>query len=596
MRLRHRWLACAVGVGLSLCLCTACIKRSTPTPMLAATPTPVLPSSFTPTPTAGVAQPSPTPSEAAPVSTDTPEAPASPTPAPGVTVTAPALSATLRVGWLGVPQSLTPDPAGPSAADAFLACIYDTLIYHSLNNTFAPAVAKSWSSPDGGKTWWFDLQPNLKTQAGQPFTSADVAAALQAFQTDAGLRYYSGYSVTVQSVEARAPSSLAVTLTQPVGNVEAVLHWMPLVPKSVVDSGAFAQGQHVGTGPFALQGFEPGQRITLTANPAYWMGSPRIGSVVVQNYADADQLAQALLDGSVDVVAQAPPRLIAMLKADARVQVLSGPQPRVSSLLLNVSTKPQSTGHPALRNRQVRLAIAHCIDRQQLIDLALLGRGIPGTSIIPPALGKWFSPGLQDVPFDLDKAQQLLEGAGYKDSNGDGVRESLGGAKPLNLRLFVPASDAAASQTANMIGNWLSQAGVAVTIQTLTPAALASAAAFDYDLLLADLDSGPDPGYLMSTLTSGEIESGLNRSGYSNPAYDSLWQQQATTVDQEQRRALVWQLQQIALDDRPRIALYYELAVQAFRKDRFRNWLFVPNGALSLLDVRSLLQVEPIPQ
>ena len=67
-------------------------------------------------------------------------------------------------------------------------------------------------------------------------------------------------------------------------------------------------------------------------------------------------------------------------------------------------------------------------------------------------------------------------------------------------------------------------------------------------------------------------------------------------MDQERRRALVWQLQQIALDDRPCIALYYELAVQAFRKDRFRNWLFVPNGALSLLDVRSLLQVEPVPQ
>ncbi len=596
MRPRLRSLASAVAVGLSLCMLTACIKTPTPTPVPTATYTPVLPSGFTPTPTTETPQPGSTETEVAPVSTSTPETPVSPTPEPATTGTPSASSTVLRVGYLGLPQSLAPDPAGPSGADPFLACIYDTLIYHSLNNTFAPALAQSWFSPDGGRTWVFDLQPNLKTHAGQPFTSADVAAAVQTFPTEAGLRYYSGYSVTVQSVQATSPSSLTVTLTQAAGNVEAMLHWLPLVPKSVIDSSAFAQGQHVGTGPFALQGFEPGQRITLTANPAYWMGPPKVGSIVVQDYPDPDQLAQALLDGSVDIISQVPPRLIALLKTDARIQVLSGPQPRVSSLLLNVSTEPQSTGHPALRERQVRLAIAHCIDRQQLIDLALLGRGMPGTSIIPPALGKWFSTELQDVPFDLEQAQQLLESAGYRDTDSDGVRESPSGTGSVNLRLLAPADSATDSQVAAMLANWLSQAGVRVTVQALTSAALDNVAAFDYDLLLAETSSGPDPGYLLSTLSSAEIETGLNRCGYSNSAYDALWQQQATTVDQEQRRALVWQLQQIALDDRPCMALYYELSVQAFRKDRFRNWLFVPNGSLSLLDVRSLLQVEAITQ
>jgi peptide/nickel transport system substrate-binding protein len=113
-------------------------------------------------------------------------------------------------------------------------------------------------------------------------------------------------------------------------------------------------------------------------------------------------------------------------------------------------------------------------------------------------------------------------------------------------------------------------------------------------MILWQQASSTDPGFSLGTLTTAQIPSGINKTGYSNPLYDALYNQQATMVNQGERRQIVWRMQEIALDQRPYLVLCYDLAVQAFRKDRFRNWLFVPNGLLSLADERSLLQVEPI--
>jgi len=587
--MKWRWLVhiriCAM-LGLCLLSFDACTRQGKTTPMPTLTPTlPPTLSSATASPTT---QPVPTATQ--PMPTATPTVPPQPSPTPPA-------GPVLCIGWVGVPQTLNPMAEQPSKADTVLALIYDRLVYRALDNSYTPALATNWSSPDGGKTWVFSLQPNIKAHDGQLLDSEDVAFSLNLVQNHYKFRYTAGYTLTMQ-VQATSSHSLTITLSQPAGNIEALVHWIPLMPKRVYESGAFDAGKHIGSGPFILQDFQPGQAITLTANPNYWGGAPRVGAVVFRNYASVEDLAAALKNGQVDVITDLPPSLIAALKSDAHIQVVTGPQIHFHELLFNVSTRAQSTGHPALKDKQVRLAIAYAIDKQQLIDVALVGRGMPGLSIIPPVLGKWFNAAVTDVPFDPDKAKQILESAGYKDTSGDGIREMPGGSKSLNLRLFISSDSATGNQEANMIVNWLRQIGIEATFTKLDPAAMSAATcpACNFDLMLWERDGGPDPGFLLSTLTTAQIESGLNRTGYSNPTYDALYAQQANTVDQDQRRLIVQQMQQMAFDERPCIVLYYDLAVQAFRKDRFRNWLFVPNGALSLLDVRSLLQVEPVPQ
>ena len=602
---KQLWLSKGMWIVIVLCalLLTSCIKPTpTPTPAMTPTATPVLAPTLTPTVTTTLAPAvtptiTHTPTEPLFTATPTTELQPSATPTPPHTVT-------LHIGWLGAPESLNPFAEHPSKADAVFALIYDRLIYHALDNTYAPAFAQSWASPDGGKTWVFNLQPNVKSHDGQPFTAEDVAFTLHLYQEHPKFGLYGGYTVTMQNIEATGPNSLTITMTEPVGNIEAFVHWIPLLPKHIWETIEISgtteidAGMLVGSGPFILKEHRPGEQITLAANKGYWMGVPRVHAVTFQTYPNADALASALKNGDVDLITTVPVRLIADLKSDPRIQVVSGPQIRLRSLFFNVSSRAQSTGHPALKDPQVRLAIARAIDKQQIIDLLLLGQGMPGLSIIPPALRRWFDFEIEDVAFDLQKAQLILETAGYRDTNGDGWREMPGSGRALDFRLFVSLDSATGSHEAEMLGNWLRQIGVKVTSQTLDPGALKAACcpAFDYDMMLWGQDGGPDPGFLLSTLTTAQIETGFNASGYSNPAYDALYQQQATTIDQKQRRQTVWEMQEMAFNDRPCVVLYYDLAVQAFRKDRFQNWLFVPNGILSLTDERSLLQVEPVPK
>jgi peptide/nickel transport system substrate-binding protein len=105
--------------------------------------------------------------------------------------------------------------------------------------------------------------------------------------------------------------------------------------------------------------------------------------------------------------------------------------------------------------------------------------------------------------------------------------------------------------------------------------------------------SDPDPSLLLGVHTTAEIPSGYNETGYSNPEYDALFDQQATELDLQKRIDLVWQMQQIAFDDVVYVIPYYEQAIQAYRMDRFTGWLTgFPKVELS--DTSSLVVVEAV--
>jgi peptide/nickel transport system substrate-binding protein len=517
------------------------------------------------------------------------------TPAPGHT-------GTLRIGWLESLGDLLLFAERPSKTDIVFSLLYDHLMYDALDNTYASGFATDWASPDGGMTWTFQLEPDVLAHDGQPLTADDVAFTLQLYQEHPKFSYFGGQTPVMERIEAVGRNTVTITLSRPVGNIEALFHWVPLLPKRMWEAQEIAEtteitdAKAVGSGPFMWSERGDEERTTLVANKGYWMGAPKVDAVSLQTYPNAEALVLAIKNGDVDLITEVPLQWIPDLKTDPHIQVVSGPQIRVRCLLFNIADKPQSTGHPALKDAKVRQAIAHAIDKQQLIDLVLLGQGMPGISIVPPALRGWFNPGIEDVAFDLEAARDLLERAGYKDADGDGVREMPRSGAALDFRLFVAADSTTGAREAEMVGNWLRQIGIKATTQALDPDALEAACcpAFDYDVILWGQDGGPDPAFFLSSLTTAQIDTGRNKTGYSNPTYDTLYEQQAIAFDKEQRLQLVWQMQEIAFDDCPCIVLYYDLAVQAFRKDRFQNWLFVPSGVLSLPDERSLLQVQPI--
>ena len=330
--------------------------------------------------------------------------------------------------------------------------------------------------------------------------------------------------------------------------------------------------------------------------------------MIFQTYENADARVQALINGDVDMITEFPATAIATLEADPNITVATGEPlaPDLTDIIFNV-TDPENcpaedgvcSGHPALRDRQVRLALAHATDKQQLIDTLLLGLGTPGIAIVPTGLGIWFNDTIVDYAFDLTEANRLLDEAGYLDTNGNGIREcpatmDCGDRAELSFRMNFPDDSDTGPRLAQTLADWWEQVGVEIQIQVLDPDTLTSVCcpSLDYDVILWGWGSDPDPGFLLSALTCDEIPTGLSESGYCNPDYDELFAAQQMETDLETRIGMIHEMQQILWEDVPYIIPYCALSSEAYRNDRFVGWLDAATK-LALEDPSSLNVIRP---
>jgi peptide/nickel transport system substrate-binding protein len=361
----------------------------------------------------------------------------------------------------------------------------------------------------------------------------------------------------------------------------------------------------IGSGPFKIQEYRQSEFVHLVANREYWGTQAKVDAVVFQTFENQDALVQAIKTGQVDMITEMPNTAIASLRNAENVQVVTGAplSPDISDIAFNLILPENCptadggvcSGHPALQDRNVRLALAHATDKIKLIDVVLLGLGDPGLTLVARQYGAFFNSDLEDYTYDVALANQILEDAGYKDTDGDGVREDAEG-RPLNFRLNYPSDSTTAPREAELLSEMWSEIGVTVEIQPLDGDALTAVCcpAFDYDIFIWGWGGDPDPGFQLSIYLGSEIPSGLNETGYSNPVYDELYTQQATELDPDARRAIIWEMQRIVLEDVVYIIPWYGQSVQAFRTDRFQGWI-IDQVKVALEDPSSLLMVEAVP-
>jgi peptide/nickel transport system substrate-binding protein len=361
----------------------------------------------------------------------------------------------------------------------------------------------------------------------------------------------------------------------------------------------------IGSGPFRMVEYRQNEFVHLAAVKDHPLYPPKIDEAVFQTFENQDALVQSLRTDQVDMITEMPNTAVPGLRNEENIELVIGPPfyPSVADIIFN-QVAPENcppddgicSGHPALLDRNVRLALAHATDKQQIIDVVLLGLGMPGLTLIPDSLGVFYNDSLQDYAFDPNLANQILDEAGYMDTDGDGIRQMPDGGDPLTFRLNWPSDSTTAPRTAELLNGMWSQIGIGAELQALDPDALTSVCcpAFDFDVILWGWGSDPDPAFLLSVMTTDEIPTGNSETGYSNPGYDELFVQQATELDVESRRDIIWEMQQIVHEDVVYIIPFYEQTVQAYRTDRFQGWL-TDAGKIALEDISSLVVIEPVP-
>jgi len=502
------------------------------------------------------------------------EAPAeAPTEAP-TEAPPPAEPVTLRVGTTYIWDTANPTFGWYGYTLRYL--IYDTLVEEAGISNFVPGLAESWTVSEDGLVWTFKIREGVAFHDGTPCTAEDVVWSLN-WTIENEVETFAFYLVNFSEIVALDDTTLQVTLSDPVGNMEYLLMYVWILPRSVWEGMTYDDimefedlAAGIGTGPYKLMEWMEGEYLILEANEDYWRGAPAIDRVIYQEYATEDALVQALLAGEVDVIDSVPFTAIQTLEGAENIGLAVMESTTIDELIINShenGTQPESLWDPA-----VRLAIAYAIDKQQIVNVGYLGYADPATVIVPRSLGDWHNSDIEDIPFDPAEGARILEEAGYEDSDDDGIREDPDG-NPLEYRMY-GTDTATNARILEIISDGLSQVGISAPPTLMDEDSLiALYPAFDFDLVYWGWGLDPDPDFAMLIFGCDEREEGgWNDSGYCDEEFDEMYLEQGVTVDHEARRQLIWEMQEKLFEERPYIVLTYAKTVQAYRSDRFTGF------------------------
>ncbi len=502
---------------------------------------------------------------------------------------------TLRVGTTYIWDTANPAIGWYNYTLRYL--LYDTLVEEAGISNFVPGLAEEWSVDDDGLVWTFKIREGVTFHDGTPCTADDVAWSLN-WTIENEIETFAFYLANFSEIVALDPTTLQVTLSDQVGNMEYLLMYVWILPRSVWEGMTYDEilefedlAAGIGTGPYKLVDWVEGEYLILEANKDYWRGAPHLDQVVWQEYGTEDAAVQALLAGEIDAVATdtIPSTAIQTLEEAENVDVPIMRSTSIDELIIN--SHEDGTQPASLNDPEVRLAIAYGIDKQQIVNVAYLGNAEPASVIIPTSMGDWHNSDVQDIPFDPEEGNRILDRAGYLDEDGDGVREDENG-NPLEYRFY--GTDVATTvRIMEIISDGLAQMGISAPPTPMDEDSLIGLYPdFDFDLIYWGWNLDPDPDFAMLIFTCDQREEGgWNDSGYCDEEFEEMYLQQAVTVDHEARRQLIWDMERKLFDERPYIVLTYYYAVQAYRSDRFTGFGL---EAGNILWKSTFLPVEPV--
>jgi len=489
----------------------------------------------------------------------------------------------LKIGTSEDLDTLSPLSAAERAASELFLLTYESLV--SFDEKLEPkaCLAESWSVSTDFLEWTFKLRKGAQWSDGKSVTSRDVKFTYDAI-LGGELGMYAPFLGGITSVLAPDDSTVVIRTDSPKANM--LQNPTPILPEHVWKAGAgsyesFEDPAMVGSGPFVFKEWKKGQYYSLVANPKYPLGAPKVAGVVFTVFANRETLAQALVAGEIDVALNLYPDQLPQLAKAKGVKALRFSGNGFTELAINSWEDKASKGSPFLRDKRVRQAIDHLVDRRAIVDIAFAGAGDPATALIPIATPEWHYkvPDADLRSPDQAKAAALLDAAGFSRKGADGVRLSPAG-KPLALRLLVRSDNAREVKAGQMIESAFREAGIGTALTTVDDGALQAAIdAADYDLFIWGWGGDVDPTTLLALLTTSQI-GGMNEPRWSNKAYDELVERQATLLDAKARRAAVFEAQKIAYEESPYVVLSYDGDIQAYREDRVTGLKQVAGGPL----------------
>jgi len=302
----------------------------------------------------------------------------------------------------------------PTATQAVVDSMTYNFLFDGLVNLGAdgkrPALATSWTVSPDGKQVDFTLRQGVKFHNGDAFSADDVKFTFETLMKPGnGHVYAKAYQESLERVDVISPNHARFVLKQPWPAFFTTSRYalQAIVPKSYYEKvGAKGfQEKPVGTGPFRLAGLQSGEWTRFEANASYWGQISQVQFVTQRLVKEPFTRYAMLQKGEADIAMGLTGPLLARIAGDPKIRVFSSKYSGTSGLFFHRTDFPQS------KDRRVRMAIAHAIDREGIAKTILGGICEPATEIFTPATFG-FLPGLTPIPYDPAKARELLKEAG----------------------------------------------------------------------------------------------------------------------------------------------------------------------------------------
>ncbi len=469
-----------------------------------------------------------------------------------------------------------------------------------LTDEVEPLLAASWERSEDGLTWTFNLRDDVRWHDGEPFTAHDVdftfnriiynpdipASSSPAFHfrfLDEETGEWRDEPMTVTAlddytVQCVLPGPFAPFLR----SMGTAIYPRHILEKHV-DDGSFTEtwdidtdpSEIVGTGPFTIESYIPGERVVIRRNPDYWLKDdagnslPYLDEIVHVIVPDLETELERFLAGEADVhgvlgeeYAQLEPQ------QEEGNFTIHRRGPAFGTTFLGFNMNPGNnpdTGEPYVapeklkwfQNVEFRQAVAHVINKDAIIEDVQHGLGYPQWASVSPAAGDFHNPDVRRYEYDLDQANEILDGLGWTDTDGDGIRED-GDGNDIEFSLITNEGNSVRESVGSLVHQGMSDIGLKVdyTLVDFGDLVTQLTATYDWEAMIIGFTGGSDPYSGISFWHTGESLH-LWYPNQPEPAteweaeIDELYVMASRELDHEKRVDLYHEAQDIASENVP---------------------------------------------
>ena len=444
------------------------------------------------------------------------------------------------------------------SSHAMASYLYVAPLKYDKNYNIVPWAAESYEVLDGGKLLRFKLRQDIYWEDGVQLTADDVEFTYKLTIDPKTPTAYAGDFQTIKEFRKTGKFSFEVRYDKPFAR--SLITWMSdILPKHALEGQDLMTTplarQPLSAGPYVLEKWDAGRSLVFRANEHYFLGRPNIDEIRVRIIPDQATQFLELKAGNLDIMNLDPQQYLYQTSGDDWKKYK-----KYKYLADGYTFLGYNLDSALFKDVRVRRALAHAIDKQEIIKGALFGLGLPAVGPYKP--GTWvYNDAIKPYAYDPELAKRMLAEAGWTDSDGDGVLDKDG--RPFSFTIICNQGNSQRLKIATIVQYRLAQIGIRTEIRTLEWATFLKEYVDKrrYDALILSWNILQDPDIYDVWHSSRTENGGLNFMGFRNAEVDDILEKARRSLDQDYRKKLYDRMQVILHEQQPYCFLYYPMSL-----------------------------------